>query len=119
VNLYIVRPKEERLVNEEEKRETGYSTAATVLVGLALVGFMAMWIIYNQYILRSSRLNLNHNLPVAVICIFLLLAAFRSRLPEILTRNRLVLLTSMLLGSSFIPGDGLMSFVLGSWTMPI
>ena len=40
-------------------------------------------------------LSLNHNLTV------------------ILTRNRLVLLTLMLLGSSFIPGDGLMGFVLG------
>ncbi len=80
---------------------------------------MAVWIIYNQYILRSSRLNLNHNLPVAVMAIFLVLVAVRALRPGLLTRNRLILLTSMILGSSFIPGDGLMSYIMGSWSMPV
>jgi hypothetical protein len=53
----------------EEKNETGYTVATTIVVGLVLVGLMTVWIIYNQYIGRSSRLNLNHNLPVAVLAI--------------------------------------------------
>ena len=106
------------MLDSEEKNETGYTVATTIFAGLVLVGFMALWIIYNQYIIRSSRLNLNHNLPVAVLALFLILAAVRSLRPSLLSRNGLILLTSMMLASSYIPGDGLMSHVLGSWAMP-
>lgn len=92
---------------------------ATVLTGLGLVAFLAVWIIYNQYINRSSRLNLNHSLPVSVFAIFLLLTAIRSLRPHLLTRNTLILVTSMMLAASFIPGDGMMSFLLGSWATPL
>ncbi len=102
-----------------EKKESAYATASTLVIGLGLVVFMALWIIYNQYILRSSRLNLNHNLPVAVMALFLLLVAIRSLRPTWINRNRLILLTSMILGASYIPGDGLMSHVMGSWAMPV
>ena len=95
------------------------SVAPTLLVGLALVGILAVWIIYNQYINRSSRLNLNHNLPVSVFAIFLVLAAARSVWPRILSRNSMILVMSMMLAASYVPGDGLMSYLLGSWAMPI
>jgi hypothetical protein len=106
------------LVSRREN-ETEFQSATSILIGLAVVGLMSVWIIYNQYILRSSRLNLNHNLPVAVLAIFLVLVALRFFLPALISRNRLILITSMILGASFIPGDGLMSYVMGSWTMPI
>ena len=106
-------------MESSEKKESAYATASTLVIGLGLVVFMALWIIYNQYILRSSRLNLNHNLPVAVMALFLLLVAIRSLRPTWINRNRLILLTSMILGASYIPGDGLMSHVMGSWAMPV
>lgn len=99
--------------------QTGRPALPTLLAGLVLVGILAIWIISNQYIVRSSRLNLNHNLPVSVLTIFLLLVAVRSLRPALLSRNGLILLTSMMLVASYIPGDGLMSYLLGSWAMPL
>ena len=62
---------QEKLTQERAPagQDLGVSWRAVGLGGV-LVVVLALWVIYAEYIVRSSRLNVSHHFPVSVVALF-------------------------------------------------
>lgn len=98
-------------------------TLRAVGIGIGMVVLLDVWVIYNEYIVRSSRLNVSHHFPVSVLGLYVLLivgANFWHRVgAKGLTRSELLTILSMGLAGIVIPSNGITSYLLGALSAPI
>ena len=98
-------------------------TLRAIGLGLALVVILDLWVIYAEYIVRSSRLNVSHHFPVSVVGLFFLVLLAngfwrRSHGGGGLAQTELYTVLAMCLAGIVIPSNGLTSYLLGSLSAP-
>lgn len=99
-------------------------TGRAVIIGLLMVVLLDIWVIYAEYIVRSSRLNVSHHFPVSVLALFVvLIVASRvwsclGRGNRALSRGELLTVLAMSMAGIVIPSNGLTSYLIGSLSAP-
>jgi hypothetical protein len=99
------------------------TTVRAVGLGLGLVLILDLWVIYAEYILRSSRLNVSHHFPVSVVALFVIVILVNGVWRRVssgggLTQMELYTILAMCLAGIVIPSNGLTSYLLGSLSAP-
>jgi hypothetical protein len=94
----------------------------SVVLGMVLVAFLDIWVIYAEYILRSSRLSVSHHFPVSVFALLVLVVSISNLWSRLgrrgFTSAELITILSMCLVGIVIPSNGLTSYLLGSLSAP-
>ena len=99
-------------------------TLRAIGIGLILVLVLDAWVIYAEYVVRSSRLNVSHHFPVSVVALFVVLLVVNGLWRRIqpgnggLSQTELYTVLSMCLAGIVIPSNGLTSYLLGSLSAP-
>ncbi|HCR16519.1 MAG TPA: hypothetical protein DIU35_03465 [Candidatus Latescibacteria bacterium] len=93
-----------------------------VILGMVLVVILDIWVIYAEYILRSSRLNVSHHFPVSVFALLVLVVCLSNLWSRMgrrgLSSAELITVLTMCLVGIVIPSNGLTSYLMGALSAP-
>ena len=99
-------------------------TWRAVGIGVGMVALLDVWVIYAEYILRSSRLNVSHHFPVSVMALFVVLVALANLWKRVrrrgtgLSSSELLTVLAMCLAGIVIPSNGITSYLMGALSAP-